>query len=294
MPQSTAASVVGAFGALLYLSTIPGAGIADRLLGMERTVLYGCVVVLGGLVVLIVLPGLAGVGIGLVLVALGAGALNANASSLLGTQYEKGDARADAGFRWLYLSLNLGAFLGPIVIGLVQARAGFRYGGWTAPASWIDSVAPIWVIVLSPLFAVMWTRLGTRAPTTPRKFAYGVAGMGVAFLLFTPPATTTGRAVPALVVVVIMALFAIAELILAPTGLAVTTKLAPVAYRTQTMALYSLSIGLGTSMSGLVAGLYAPEHELAQFGITGAVVLAAGVIVLLAGPRISRLMAGVH
>jgi dipeptide/tripeptide permease len=44
--------------------------------------------------------------------------------------------------------------------------------------SWIGSIEPVWIIVLSPLFAIMWTRLGNRAPTTPRKFAYGVIGMG--------------------------------------------------------------------------------------------------------------------
>jgi POT family proton-dependent oligopeptide transporter len=39
--------------------------------------------------------------------------------------------------------------------------------GWTAPSSWIGSIEPVWIIVLSPLFAIMWTRLGNRAPTTP-------------------------------------------------------------------------------------------------------------------------------
>ena len=39
--------------------------------------------------------------------------------------------------------------------------------GWTAPSNWIGSIEPVWIIVLSPIFAVMWTRLGTRAPTTP-------------------------------------------------------------------------------------------------------------------------------
>jgi len=54
-----------------------------------------------------------------------------------------------------------------------------------------------------------WTRLGNRAPTTPRKFAYGVIGMGLAFLLFLPKSGTTGKAVPALLIVGIMAVFAV-------------------------------------------------------------------------------------
>jgi POT family proton-dependent oligopeptide transporter len=76
-------------------------------------------------------------------------------------------------------------------------RMNWSIFGWTAPSSWIGSIEPVWIIALSPLFAIMWTRLGNRAPTTPRKCSYGVIGMGLAFLL------------------------------LSPIGLSVTTKLAP-------------------------------------------------------------------
>jgi POT family proton-dependent oligopeptide transporter len=166
--------------------------------------------------------------------------------------------------------------------------------GWTAPSSWIGSIEPIWIIVLSPLFAVMWTRLGQRAPTTPRKFAYGVIGMGAAFLLFLPFAGTTGRAVPALFIVAVMAGFAVSELMISPIGLAVTTQLAPEAFRAQMMALYFFSVGLGTSMSGVLARYYDPAREFAYFGILGLVAIVAGLVVLAFTARISRLMEGVH
>jgi POT family proton-dependent oligopeptide transporter len=430
LPQATATGIVGAYGGLVYLSTVLGGWIADRLLGMERTVLYGGVVVMCGHIALAIVPGLIGVGVGLVLVALGSGALKANASSLLGTLYDKGDPRCDGGFTLFYLGINLGAFIGPLITGLLQTRIGFHYGfgaaavgmalglaqyvafrrnlgshgrhvpnplprsaigkvlgvvavaavvlaialvtglvklsnlsqvttgvivaasvayfvimlaspkvtpdertrvrafiplfianavfwslfqqiftvlavysdermnwsifGWTAPSNWIGSIEPVWIIVLSPLFAIMWTRLGSRAPTTPRKFAYGVIGMGVAFLLFLPLSGTTGRTVPALLVVGIMAAFAISELMLSPIGLSVTTKLAPEAFRAQMMALYFFSVGLGTSMSGVLARYYDPAHEFAYFGIIGAVAIAAGVIVFALAPWISRHMEGVH
>jgi POT family proton-dependent oligopeptide transporter len=140
----------------------------------------------------------------------------------------------------------------------------------------------------------MWTRLDNRAPTTPRKFAYGVIGMGLAFLLFLPVSGTTGKAVPALLVVGIMAVFAVSELLLSPIGLSVTTKLAPEAFRAQMMALYFFSVGLGTSMSGVLARYYDPAHEFAYFGIIGAVAIVAGVVVFAIAPWISRLMEGVH
>jgi POT family proton-dependent oligopeptide transporter len=430
LPKSTATGIVGAYGGLVYLSTVLGGWIADRLLGMERTVLYGGVVVMAGHIALAIVPGLAGVGLGLVLVALGSGALKANASSLLGTLYEKGDARADGGFTLFYLGVNLGAFIGPLITGLLQTHLGFHYGfgaaaigmaaglaqyvvfrrnlgthgrdvpnplprsaigwavvvalaaatviamallagvvklsnlaqvttgvivvaaigyfvtmltnsrvtpiersrvrafiplfvanavfwslfqqiftvlavysdermnwsmfGWTAPSNWIGSIEPVWIIVLSPVFAIIWTRLGTRAPTTPRKFAYGVIGMGLAFLLFLPTAGTSGRAVPALLVVGIMAVFAVSELLISPIGLAVTTKLAPEAFRAQMMALYFFSVGLGTSMSGVLARCYDHGHEFTYFGVTGAVTILAGAVLFALTPRVSRRMAGVH
>jgi POT family proton-dependent oligopeptide transporter len=430
LPKATATGIVGAYGGLVYLSTVLGGWIADRLLGMERTVFYGGVVVMCGHIALAVLPGLTGVGVGLVLVALGSGALKANASSLLGTLYEKGDARCDGGFTLFYLGINLGAFIGPLITGLLQTRVGFHYGfgaaavgmalglaqyvvfrrnlgthgrsvpnplprsafgwaagmmvvgvavivvvfvtglvklanlsqvttgviiaaavayfvvmltsskvaavertrvrafiplfianavfwslfqqiftvlavysdermnwsifGWTAPSNWIGSIEPVWIILLSPLFAIMWTRLGNRAPTTPRKFAYGVIGMGLAFLLFLPMSGSTGKTVPALLIVGIMAMFAISELLLSPIGLSVTTKLAPEVFRAQMMALYFFSVGLGTSMSGVLARYYDPAREFAYFGIIGAVAIFVGLVVFAIGPWISRLMEGVH
>ena len=430
LPKATATGIVGAYGGLVYLSTVLGGWIADRVLGMERTVLYGGVVVMFGHIALAVLPGLTGVAVGLVLVALGSGALKANASSLLGTLYEKDDPRCDGGFTLFYLGINLGAFIGPLITGLLQTRIGFHWGfgaaavgmalglaqyvffrrnlgdhgrtvpnplprsavkwwvvvavavvavvviafatglvklanlsqvttgviivasiayfivmltsskvepvertrvrafiplfianavfwslfqqiftvlavysdermnwsifGWTAPSSWIGSIEPVWIILLSPVFAIMWTRLGKRAPTTPRKFAYGVIGMGVAFLLFLPMAGTTGKAVPALLIFGILGVFAISELLLSPIGLSVTTKLAPEAFRAQMMALYFFSVGLGTSMSGVLAKYYDPAREFAYFGIIGAVAIVAGVVVFALSPWISREMEGVH
>ena len=428
LSKATATGIVGAYGGLVYLSTVLGGWIADRLLGMERTVFYGGVVVMLGHIALAVLPGLSGVGAGLVLVALGSGALKANASSLLGTLYEKGDARADGGFTLFYLGINLGAFIGPLITGLLQTRIGFHYGfgaaaigmalgltqyvafrrnlgehgrdvpnplprsaigktagvfvavivvvaaavglklvtlanlsqvttgviivasiayfaimltsakvtgqekvrvrsfiplfvanavfwslfqqiftvlavysdermnwsifGWTAPSSWIGSIEPVWIILLSPLFAVLWTKLDNRAPTTPRKFSYGVIGMGVAFLGFVPLAGIEG--VPALLIAVILAVFAISELLLSPIGLSVTTKLAPEAFRAQMMALYFFSVGLGTSMSGVLAKYYDPAREVPYFGILGTVAIVVGIVVFAVSPWISKQMDGVH
>ncbi|WP_280423025.1 peptide MFS transporter [Nocardia carnea] len=430
LDQDAAVGLVGAYGGLVYLCTVLGGWVSDRLIGMERTVFYGGVVVMAGHIALALIPGLAGVGIGLVLVALGSGALKSNASALLGTLYPKGDARVDGGFTLFYLGINLGAFVGPLLTGLLQEEWGFHAGfgaaavgmalgliqyvvfrrnlgtagrdvpdplprralgplaglllvailvivgvlvtglvtidnlpdittalivvaalayfavllthrrvtaversrvwafvplflanvvfwalfqqiftvlavysdermnwnifGWTAPSNWIGSVEPVWIIALSPLFALLWTKLGDRAPSTPRKFALGVMGMGAAFLLFVPMAGTTGKAVPALVVLFIMAVFAVSELLISPIGLAVTTQLAPEHFRAQMMALYFLSVALGTTLSGVLARFYSQDAEFAYFGITGLVAIAAGVVIAGLSSWITRYMSGVH
>ena len=153
----------GPIGGLVYLSTVLGGWIADRLLGMERTVLWGGVVVMCGHIALAIVPGLAGVAVGLVLVALGSGALKANASSLLGTLYDKGDARCDGGFTLFYLGINLGAFIGPLITGLLQTRVGFHYGFGAAAVGMTLGLVQSWCSgAIWALMAAQFYWLGCR------------------------------------------------------------------------------------------------------------------------------------
>jgi proton-dependent oligopeptide transporter, POT family len=166
--------------------------------------------------------------------------------------------------------------------------------GWEMPVNWPNSIEPFWVIVLAPLFALMWTRLGTRAPSTPAKFAIGAAGMGIAFLLFLPWAGGVGNTTPVLALVIILLVFALAELNLSPVGLSLSTRIGPAAFRNLTVALFYLSISLGSALSGTLAGFYSPEHELAYFGITGAAAIVLGLVLLALASWIRRAMRGVR
>jgi MFS family permease len=187
LPKTTATGIVGAYGGLVYLSTVLGGWIADRLLGMERTVFYGGVVVMCGHIALAILPGLAGVAVGLVLVALGSGALKANASSLLGTLYEKGDARCDGGFTLFYLGINLGAFIGPLITGLLQTRAGFHYGFGAAAVGMALGLAQ---------YVAFRRNLGTHGRNVPnplpRSATGWVIGIGAAIVVIIAVAFVTG------------------------------------------------------------------------------------------------------
>src|SRR5690349_19494534 len=126
--QATATGIVGAYGGTVYLSTILGAWVADRLLGSERVLFFSAWVIMAGHIALALLPSVWGLGVGLILVAVGSGGLKANATAVVGTLYTPKDARRDAGFSLFYLGINLGAFLGPIVTGALQSSVGFHWG----------------------------------------------------------------------------------------------------------------------------------------------------------------------
>jgi POT family proton-dependent oligopeptide transporter len=166
--------------------------------------------------------------------------------------------------------------------------------GWEMPVPWVQSINPIFIIVLAGAFAALWTKLGERQPSTPTKFALGTISMGVAFLAFIPMAGSGANSAPFLGLVGILLLFTVAELLLSPVGLSLSTKLAPARFRTQMVALFFLSIALGTALSGLLAGFYDPSHEVPYFAVLGLAAIGVGVVLQLCVRPIRKLMEGVH
>lgn len=235
-----------------------------------------------GHVALSVVPGVAGVGVGAVL-AFGSGGVKAKATALVGTLYADGDTRRDAGFSIFYL--------GTVYSDKQLDRDLF---GFTMPVSWVQSINPVFIIVLSGLFAALWTRLGLRQPATPLKFAMGTVIMGVAFLVFIPVASTVPNSAPLLGLVGILLVFTVAELLLSPVGLSLSTKLAPEVFRTQMVALFFLSVVLGTAMSGTLAGNYSDDAQVPYFGVLGGVAIVIGLALAAASKPILRLMEGVR
>jgi POT family proton-dependent oligopeptide transporter len=430
LPEGTATSIVGAYGGLVYLSTIVGAWLADRVAGSEHVLFASAVLIMLGHISLALLPGFVGLTVGLCCVALGSGGLKANATSLVGALYRPGDERRDAGFSLFYLGINLGALVGPLLTGLAQQRLGFHYGfglaaigmaagltqyafgrrnlstdanvvpnplpaakrpvvlvaavgavalavvlivagvvtpanlstvtvvviavaavayfavilsssrvdatersrvtsfiplflasfeffalyqqqftvvilyadqrldrtvfGWEMPIPWVNSINPVFIILLAGVFAALWTKLGPRQPSSPVKFALGTIIMGLAFLAFLPWSGGTGNATPLLALVAILLLFTIAELLLSPVGLSLATKLAPRAFRTQMVALNFLSIALGTALAGTLARYYDPDDEMPYFLAVGGAALIFGLLLAITSPLIRKLMRGVR
>lgn len=166
--------------------------------------------------------------------------------------------------------------------------------GWEMPVSWVQSINPVFIILLSGVFTGLWTRLGSRQPSAPFKFAGGTALMGVAFLLFLPMAGGGANSAPLLALIGILFAFTVAELLLSPVGLSLSTKLAPQAFRTQMVALFFLSVSLGSAMSGTLAKYYNEDHETGYFGALGLTAIALGLVLAGLGAPLRRLMSGVR
>src|SRR5450830_104786 len=126
--KGLAASLVGAYGGGVYLSTILGAWLADRLFGSERVLFGSAIMIMAGHIALALIPGIPGLVAGLVLVGIGSGGLKANATALVGSLYREKDERRDAGFSIFYMGINTGGLIGPLVTGWLQESQGFHWG----------------------------------------------------------------------------------------------------------------------------------------------------------------------
>ncbi|GJN43567.1 dipeptide/tripeptide permease [Corynebacterium ammoniagenes] len=128
IPQATAASIVGAYGGLVYMACLLASIAADKLFGSERTLFYSAVMVMLGHIALAVIPGIPGLGIGLVLIAIGSGGVKTTAQVVLGSLYSKADPRRDGGFSIFYMGINIGALIGPILTTAMWGWKGFHWG----------------------------------------------------------------------------------------------------------------------------------------------------------------------
>jgi len=132
--RETAGAVYGLYTGAVFLGSLPGGWIADRLLGQRRAVFWGGVIIAIGNLILAIPATPAVFYIGLATIVVGVGLLKPNISAIVGALYEgQSGARRDAGFSIFYMGINLGALLAPLVAGTIGEawnwRAGFLCAG---------------------------------------------------------------------------------------------------------------------------------------------------------------------
>ena len=163
--------------------------------------------------------------------------------------------------------------------------------GMEAPATWLQSVNPLFIILLAPVFGALWVRLGSKNPSIPAKFAYGLLQLGLGFLVLAWGATftTDGALVSPMWLVVTYFFHTTGELCLSPVGLSSITKLAPKRLVGQMMGIWFMAAALGNLLAGLVAGLIESLALPQLFGTVGLIVAGGGVVMLLASRPLRRL-----
>ena len=122
-----ALALYGWYTMLVYVMSIPGGMIADKILGQKKSVLVGAIILCLGHLTL-VLTDVWAFYTGLGLIILGVGLLKPNISTMVGGLYKQGDIRRDKGFSIFYIGINAGSLLATLIIGLVVKKWGWHAG----------------------------------------------------------------------------------------------------------------------------------------------------------------------
>jgi POT family proton-dependent oligopeptide transporter len=381
-----AASIYGTYTGSVWGAAIAGGIIADRFLGQYNSVLIGGVIIAIGHFAL-AFKALPFFYAGLALIVVGTGLLKPNASTLVGSLYEPGDARRDAGFSIFYMGINLGALFGPLIAGYLAQRVDWHIGfacagvgmtlglvqyvvgrkhlapatgrqkavaareaaapsrgftaaewkrmgaivifflvavifwgayeqagstlnlfadrytrtelfGFSFPSSWFQSVQPVFVILLAPVFAWIWVGLGRREPSVPAKLAIGVLFMALAFLVLVPAGSGAQSAAGVRVspwwLIVSYGISELGELCLYPVGLSAVTKLSPPRIVGLMMGVWLLSNAFGNKLAGWAAGFFSTMPLRDLFSEVAIILFVTSAIVFALVKPIKRLMEGVQ
>ena len=176
-----------------------------------------------------------------------------------------------------------------------DTRTDLMVGNFKISPAWFQSLNPLFIIILAPVFAWLWVKLGDRGPSTPKKFAFSLFFAGSSFFVMIIPAVLSGgeTLVSPWWLVLSFLLVVIGELLLSPVGLSATTKLAPAAFAAQTMSLWFLTSAAAQAINAQLVRVYAVVSETTYFGVLGGIAVVLGLILLVTAPIITKAMRGV-
>ena len=166
--------------------------------------------------------------------------------------------------------------------------------GWKFPAPYLQSLTPAFVIMLTPVFSILWVRLRERQPSSPVKFTLGMLFIGVAYLLMIPAAmlTASGR-VSFWWLVGLYFLEVCGEMCLSPVGLSTVTKLSPPKLVGIMMGVWFLASSFGSKLAGYLSGFFVSDNSWQLVKLYGGIavgLLVATLVLALLTPTIKRLM----
>jgi POT family proton-dependent oligopeptide transporter len=194
-------------------------------------------------------------------------------------------------FFWLLLSVSLFWILvgqsGSLLSLFAKHSVDRRLLGFTLPASWFQSAIPMFMLVIAPVFAYLWIRLGTRL-STPGKFALGLLFAGASFSLMSAVAAMAGPGllVSPLWLVAVFFLQACGEVVIGPIAMSAASEVAPRVYVGRVIGLVWLFSALGAGLGAQVVRLAdVVPHQYYYLG-QGVVALAAAAAIVVFGRRL--------
>jgi POT family proton-dependent oligopeptide transporter len=168
--------------------------------------------------------------------------------------------------------------------------------GWEVPTTWFQAVNPVFILMLGPILAELWTGLGRRSkdPSIPAKMAFGLLLVSFGFVFMLGASKQSDASGKAALFWVVTAYFfhTAGELCLSPVGLSMVTKLAPAKYASALMGVWFIANAVANYLAGLIGG-YA--EKLGEFDLFLAITIAtavAGVVLLFLAPALKRMMHG--
>ncbi|MDR0898984.1 MAG: peptide MFS transporter [Lactobacillaceae bacterium] len=425
-PKTTAMAIMSIYGSMTMLTGIIGGFVSDRLTGPRKAVMWGGILIMFGHISLALPIREAGLYAAIVLITLGTGLLKPNVATMVGNLYSADDTRRDAGFSIYIFSVNLGAFVAPLLVGWTQGVAGFHvafslaaigmffgliqfyiggkhlkvkandvapdpiskaeilplvyktvavllgvaavfvvmafskvltvdngilvltiiaiavpviyfvmmltspktnkeerkqvrafiplfiaamifwsieeqgsvvlasfandqtnlnvlsgiFDGFKIPASWFQSLNPLFIMLFTPIFVWMWSGGLKKQPNTGSKFALGLVFSGLSFVWMALPTSLFGMDVKfnPLWLVFSWVLVEIGEMLISPVGVSVSSKLAPVAFQAQMITVWNLSNGAAQALNSQIVQFYREGTEIAYFIIIGGLAILAGLV----------------
>jgi POT family proton-dependent oligopeptide transporter len=162
------------------------------------------------------------------------------------------------------------------------------------PSSFMQSLTPLFVIILAPIFSMVWLRLRERQPSSPAKFTLGLLFIGMAYLLMIPASylTAYGRISP-LWLVGLYFLEVVGEMCLSPVGLSTVTKLSPLKLVGIMMGVWFLASSFGSKLAGYLSGFFVANNPAVLMKLYGGIavgLLVSAAILTLLTPKIKKLM----
>ena len=149
-----------------------------------------------------------------------------------------------------------------------------RLFGREFPASWLQSLTPLYVIILAPIFSALWIRWGTRQPSSPAKFALGLLFIGLGYCLFVPACVLTAQGkISPLWLVALYFFEVLGEMCLSPVGLSTVTKLSPMKFVGLMMGAWFFATSLGNKLAGYLAGFFVTNNSWTLVKLYGGIAI---------------------